>query len=297
MSEMAAQIKNLAAMMKDLQDQNSYNQPKKNSLPGASDLDTGHFFPGFASDMKGQSYSELFAPKSTTMTPDSSNEGGVHDPRITLCNKAQCKVVHITDFLNEKTRSRRRNKHRDLVLSTADESHASVILRSEEPHPYSGISLAEWNGANMRVMNHLLSIGQLLRTHVEYYLAYTAIVCDFYDKYEWESILAFDHQYRIQQATYSFNWGSINPVMELQILVPLSRVRRDHGSSNRTAPSLNQTPLPSETRQECRQWKARGHCVFGSSCKYIHVPFDVPTTASLSTAPTEPKNGPQHRGW
>lgn len=198
MAEMAAEIKQLSSIVKKMQTQ---GKPEMNdSVHGA----TGDSLPG--AYVKGQSYGEMFASKDPLTAVDPS-DGGVFDPRITLCNKAQVKVVHITDFLSEKVKSRRRNKHRDFVLSTADESHTSVpvVVRSEDPHPYSGISLAEWNGANMRVMNHLLSIDQLPRSHVEYYLAYTAIVCDFYEKYEWESILAFDFQYRIQQATHNFN--------------------------------------------------------------------------------------------
>ena len=48
---------------------------------------------------------------------------------------------------------------------------------------------------------------------IEFYLAYSTQIYDFVPKYEWESILDFDFQYR-------FNWGSLTANMELQILIP-----------------------------------------------------------------------------
>ncbi len=50
---------------------------------------------------------------------------------------------------------------------------------------------------------------------VEYYLAYTAIMFEFAQKYDWASMMDFDIKYREQQAAHVFQWGAINPLMEL----------------------------------------------------------------------------------
>ena len=218
-------------------------------------------------DRAGQSYEHLFNGSNTPSDP-----WAYMDPRVALRSKPSEKVVHITDFLNETAKTRRRNKRRDLVLSTVEGHDATVVLRPEEPHPYSGISFDEWSGANMRLLNHLLTCGSLLRENVDYYLAYTAIISDFYQKYEWDSILLFDFQYREQQAAYNFRWGYINPMMELQTLVPL--LKGKDAAMRRTGPAAHNRV------EECRQWRAYGHCRFGNSCKYTHVPrAQQPSTA------------------
>ncbi len=194
------------------------------------------------------------------------------DPRSVLTVKSRAKkALHITDFLSDKLDNRRRMKQRDVVVaqSLTGEGDNMLALRSDDNHPYRGISLDEWNSANVRLLSHLLATQELARADIEYYLAYTSIINDFYGKYEWSSILTFDHAYREQQAAHSFMWGQINPLMELQVLVPRTQANgstRNHQRPPRFGSSYTPTSQP-----ECRMWVAtNGHCRFGSECRYRH---------------------------
>lgn len=112
------------------------------------------------------------------------------DPRSILTVKAtNSKAVHILQFLPERARKRRQGRRREFVLASGEEQ---IVLRPEEDHPYSGITIAEWGAANAKVMNHLLQNCILARSDVEYYLAYTAKVFELATKYEWDSVLEYD---------------------------------------------------------------------------------------------------------
>ena len=105
----------------------------------------------------------------TGFSPPSMNYG---DPRtiLTLKSSGQ-KVVHITQFLTESTKKHLRGRSQGIVLSTGRDNN--VVIRTEDEHPYQGVTISEWGAANARLMAHLLQTGALCKEDVEYYLAYT----------------------------------------------------------------------------------------------------------------------------
>ena len=186
------------------------------------------------------------------------------DPRVVLTLQASGKkATHITNFLSDKARSRLRKSRKNYVLAesaTADDGHM-VIRTDSDTHPYMGVSIEEWGAANARLTHHLTKTGALSTGDLDYYLAYTAIIFEFADRYDWNSVLEFDYRYREQQAEHDFQWGYVNPMMELQILRPKLR--------QQPQPSFLKTP--SAPKEECRQWKRNnGYCPFGDKCRYTH---------------------------
>ena len=188
------------------------------------------------------------------------------DPRAILTIKAsKSKALHITDFLTEKTKKRRQARKKDLVLSMGGQNVDRVILKADDDHPYSGIFMSEWGAANCRLMNALLGKGILARDNVEYYLAYTARVFEFGQRYEWENVMDYDNRYRELQAEHGFHWGVVTPDMELCLLTQprqggqpgfQRRIRPEDATSNYTAHpqqgqqqdcKLSFQPLPLQT--------------------------------------------------
>ncbi|KAH3711753.1 hypothetical protein DPMN_071427 [Dreissena polymorpha] len=111
--------------------------------------------------------------------------------------------------------------------------------------------------ANMRVLNHLLTVIEIEKSDVEFYLAYTTRIFQFAESFEWNSVMKFDYHYRAPQAEHGFKWGTYSPHMKLQMLVP-----------KRQKPSVlvqNQAP-----KEDCRILKAKGACLFGDKCRYKH---------------------------
>jgi hypothetical protein len=202
----------------------------------------------------------ITAPSGHTST--TSSDAFIHmDPRTILTLKAtSAKAVHITQFLTEKAKRRRQNRRKEFVIRSGNETSEALVLKTDDEHPYLGIFLEEWGAANMRLLNHLLASGQLKRSEIEFYLAYTTKIFEFAEIYDWNSVLNFDYLYREQQAEHKFKWGTFSPHMELQILVP--KRARQTGS--------NGTPLQSSQKEECKIFKAKGSCPFGVSCRYQH---------------------------
>lgn len=231
----------------------------------------------------GKTLNSLLNPSDNTKTVSGLNPA-VHydkdkfDPRCTLTVKAKSKkAVHISQFLHEGAKRRRQNMGRNVIIDTqaGGDKQDHLILHSDDQHPYAHITIAEWGAANCRVLNYLLQEGQIKRSDIEYYLAYTATINDFAEKYEWHSILAYDYEYRELQAEYGFNWGVTNPHLETQMLVPRKKV-----NPNLSYKPSNAKRQPSEA-EVCKLWLAHGQCRFGDKCRYRHTSISK-TSASVN---------------
>jgi len=199
-----------------------------------------------------------------------------YDPRILLTVRSTGKKAEkIANFLPEKVKDRLQRKRRDrMVLSTSEDGRISLKQNEED---LSGITIAEWGSANMKLMNYLMSTGDLSRDKVEFYLAYTMQVFEMVDVYDWSSILQFDQRYRELQAAHGFPWGDMRMALQMQLLAPRKTIYHGHHQ---------QSTRPSATAEECKLWLNSGgkFCAFGSKCKYVHKRFPDATEK-------DPKNG------
>ena len=226
---------------------------------------------------------------------EAASKGSFFDPRINLTVKATTnKAVHITQFLSERSKKRRLSRRKELVMSGSgsEDSEKVTLVRLDDSHPYAGIYLEEWAGANTRLMYHLRKTGRLTTDEIDFYLAYTAKIFDLAEKYVWSSILDFDYCYREAQAEYGFTWGIVSPHMELQLLAPKPRMQP---STHYTGQSAKPNPKTSTGKQvvkteECHMYLANGFCRFGAKCKYSH-PSLARGADSNASGTDQPKKG------
>ena len=229
-------------------------------------------------DGAGKTFDVLFSDSPPPSGKEKSELFGQMDPRAILTLKSQTnKAVHITQFLTEKCKRRRQNKRKEFVLKAGTVNSETLVLKTDDEHPYLGIYMEEWGAANMRLLNHLLASKKLRREDIEFYLAYTTKIFQFAEKYEWNSVLNYDHAYRELQAEHQFQWGTFSPSMEIQLLVP-KRSQQTQKPPQQTAVNV----------EDCRIFKAKGTCPFGTSCRYRH-PKAKPSTDN-SSDPAGPKN-------
>ncbi len=105
-------------------------------------------------------FSKPTVPKGTPDRPLYDPLSQLADPRHVLMVKAQAtKVNHIHQFLSDKAQARRKARQRDpWTRAGTDETAGTLVIWSEDPHPYRGISHDEWSAANMRLLSHLLLV-------------------------------------------------------------------------------------------------------------------------------------------
>ena len=70
------------------------------------------------------------------------------------------------------------------------------------------VSPAMWIAANARIMAALYDSDDLDHGAAKDYMAYTAKIGELVSRYTWASVLAYDQEYRRQQAAARFRWGS-----------------------------------------------------------------------------------------
>ena len=198
--------------------------------------------------------------------------GMAMDPRTILTVKApSAKTVHITQFLSEKTKRRIYDRRRKFVFGT--DKGDQVTIKADDKHPYTGITLSEWSAANCRLMAHLLESQQLSYDHVTYYLAYTTQIYEFYQSYEWEAILDFDHQYRERQNHHKFMWGYIPPNSEISLLGAPRNSKPNPNTAHKGYQTFKAKNGDSRApTEECRLFKnTYGNCPYGDKCRFKHV--------------------------
>ena len=266
--------------------------------------DAGKQFDALFQDLSSEHSPANALPKTinypTTSPADVSSPSPINnpcDPRSTLTVKAhKKKAQHITSFLSDQAKQRRKSKRRDLVLARNSDGEPldTLMVQTDDSHPYHGIHISEWAAANCRLMNYLLCSNELCRADIEYYLAYTAMIMDLASSYEWPNVLNFDYNYREQQAEHSFQWGYINPMMRMQFLTQ-PRLIGGAGTSGNRRPAASGSRAQRGTsglREECRQWKSNnGFCNYGDQCRYEHIPLinaRAPPRADISNQ--APKN-------
>lgn len=199
----------------------------------------------------------------TPKTLDPAPVTDAYDPRILLTAKSSSgrKAEKIYNFLPEKVQQRiQRRKRERMVLSQCEDGRISLLQNDEEQY---NISISEWGAANMKLMAHLLSKGDLQRCQVEYYLSYTMQVFQLADSYDWNSVLMFDSRYRDLQAAHNFLWGDMRMALQLQLLTP----KRFH-PSGQSQPSKG----AANPKVECKMWNNSNgsYCAYGTSCRFLH---------------------------
>ena len=212
------------------------------------------------------------APKHLLPAPTHSS-----DPRTILTIKASAgKAVHINTFLTEKTKKRINARKRGVVLGTTEDDN--IVLPTYHRHPYTGITHSEWSAANCCLMAFLLRSGELPLSDVEYYLAYTTMIHQYYEVYEWDSILEFDYLYRERICEHGFQWGFIHANMELGLLANPRRPWQGTANAGQGFRAAGAQPCrpagPPKAKalgEECRLYKNfNGNCLYGDACIFVH---------------------------
>ena len=144
------------------------------------------------------------------------------------------------------------------VLSEQD-GQSIIVKTGAKKLKLENISPAQWISANARIMAELLRQGKLQQHQIPLYLSYTAKIGDLALRYAWQSVLAYDNEYRYLQANMQFLWGLDAPHLAKTRL--RERVKRTAASTS-SAKSNSQKPI-------CKNYNSKG-CTY-TACTYRHI--------------------------
>ena len=193
------------------------------------------------------------------------------DPTFYLKPRVQCKYLDITDFVTVNG-----EEQEEEVISSKD--GIEMVLRTsgkQSKIPLNKVTVGQWSAANLCILYNLMSEGTLTHERVPDYLAYSIKILEFLPLYEWQSILAYDREYRKKQATYKFRWGVDPPHMNKAMLIPKFLTRRDKFKQGDKPKNSNgrfhSRPRTQDGGEICLLFNSKQGCKWGTSCKYVHV--------------------------
>ena len=74
--------------------------------------------------------------------------------------------------------------------------------------PLESISLSQWMGASVKILNMLMSQKQMHPTAVQDYLAYMVKIAELIEDHTWQSVILYDNENQKLQHSHQFRWAS-----------------------------------------------------------------------------------------
>lgn len=136
----------------------------------------------------------------------------------------------------------------------------------------SDVSPSMWISANARIMAKLHASQSLSEQGLRDYMAYTAKVGELASRFTWLSVLQYDNEYRLQQASMRFRWGSDSQHLATVMLRerPSSTYNNKGGKGDQPGAKGGGKPRGPSGRFICLEYN-KSQCSFGTKCNYDHV--------------------------
>jgi hypothetical protein len=153
-----------------------------------------------------------------------------------------------------------------------------VKVRSGPARPkLEDVTVEQWALANTRIMDMLFNpVTEVVRD----YWAYTAKILRLFMVYDRVSVLQYDREYRLMQASNGFRWGTDWPFM---VDINLKLAHKNAPPTYQAAKPRNDYPRADQSKvgrsyqqrsaqpEPCLQYNDIKGCSFGKRCIYQHI--------------------------
>ena len=211
-------------------------------------------------------------PPNTSMTPGQAMDSTRIDlnPHVYLgkptSGKKDDKPLLIPEFIDVYAGVTEPEEH-----EIGSSGGAQVIVRAYKKKSPSleTVSLSQWMGASVKILNVLLSHQNIETSAVQDYLAYMVKIAELIEDHTWQSVILYDNEYRKLQHRHQFRWGSDSQHLHTRFLkkrqMPLPTTKRtgDIGRGGNTTRQPAETPI-------CRLYNSPTGCHW-PRCKFQHV--------------------------
>jgi hypothetical protein len=147
------------------------------------------------------------------------------------------------------------------------------------------VTKEQWFAAALRIMDTLTRTAKLPASMGPDYLGYLVFITDLAQQYLWQDVLAYDDNYRREQAKLQCEWGYPIPTLNRLWLRPKSmgdnnvghksqfsrRSQNTSGAANSGPRVPQRGPMDPQTGKEICLAFNKGACRFGTECRYAHM--------------------------
>lgn len=136
------------------------------------------------------------------------------------------------------------------------------------------VTLQQWVVSNTRIFYNLLANGKL-QSHddIQHYLAYTIKIMELANRFQWVSVLKYDDEFRVLQATYNYPWSFDSNHLHTVLLEPIPKTPLPPRTGHRINPANPNSQFiatTNEGRTICRNFNSSRGCSF-TNCVFEHV--------------------------
>ena len=119
------------------------------------------------------------------------------------------KPLEIIDFVGLSVKF----EHNDEQIISELNDNNSIILKTNSKKPkYENLTVWQWALGAIRIQDELVRLGKLCSDiEKRQYWGYTCKVLELNTRFEWQSVLEYDKEYRKNQARFDFPWGTEIP--------------------------------------------------------------------------------------
>ena len=184
----------------------------------------------------------------------------------TLMMRLQVKRVSyhdITDFVPGHVVEKER-------LPLAGSMGQLVLETGPKKPPLHKVTLSQWNCANTSILDTLIQEGSITGRNISDYLAYTQKVNRMFDRFEWETVLLFDREYRQLQAVVGMRWGiDVRHLSDIHLRdKSTNSPQAGRWRNGRAGAKHKGNPTDKAGKEVCLSFN-KGNCTF-HSCKFAH---------------------------
>ena len=160
--------------------------------------------------------------------------------------------------------------------------------------PLDTVSLSQWMGASVKILNVLLGQPNKKTSAVQDYLAYIVKTAELIEDHMWQSVILYDNDYQKLQHRHQFCWGSDSQHLHTRFLkkrqAPLTTTKRIGAIGT----GINTTSIPAENPVVARTTLQLGATGFDVNFNMFASHQDVEKcTQCLPTPTARPKQARQ----
>ena len=177
------------------------------------------------------------------------------------------KPLDILDFVGMSIKVDQVDEH---IVSELGDNHTFVLKSGPKKPKYDSLTVWQWCLGAIRIQHELTRLGRLTSDKDKrQYWGYICKILELNSRFEWQSVLEFDKEYRGHQARFNFAWGTEIPHLSSVQLRDKKLSFQNNANKNKKSTQSGNGGNKKGSFQKCRDFN-RDKCTH-NPCIYKHI--------------------------